>query len=230
MRKPNDLISDASYVYLSQKSDVDSLLQVAGGTYSKVIKKVSDSSSETRQGISLAAVKADDVVIMSRVSGIRLITGTDSKSTKGGDQFSKFGIDLIAGNDDTDLQPLVKGDNLQVYLETLSNTLDELRAVVYDFISSQMKFNAEVGRHDHYDPFSILMGFMSTNGANPLAVNGGKSFISPQASSAFTISALEGVRQQSNIINIMQNRTNNDINAFSKIGAYKILSEKNRTN
>ena len=81
---------------------------------------------------------------MSRVTGIRLITGTDKKSTKGGNQYSKFGIDLIAGNDDTDLQPLVKGDNLQVYLESMSNTLDQLRAVVFDFISSQLKFNAEV--------------------------------------------------------------------------------------
>ena len=69
LRKPNDLISDASYVYLSQKSDVDSLLQVAGGTYSKVIKKKSPIVALKQDSIT-AAVKADtDVVIMSRVSG-----------------------------------------------------------------------------------------------------------------------------------------------------------------
>ena len=60
------------------------------------------------------------------------------------------------------------------------------------FISSQMKFNAEVGRHDHYDPFSILMG-LCLQMELILAVNGGKILFRLQTlCCAFTISTLEG--------------------------------------
>lgn len=231
LTKTNDLVRDASYVYLSQKSDVDSLLGVAGGTYSKVISKVKTSSpTETRQGISLAAMKADDVVIMSRVSGIRLITGTDKKNSRGGEQTSKFGIDLIAGNDDSDLQPLVKGNNLIKYLETLSKSLGETNGVLADFINAQTKFNAAISSHTHYDPFSIFLSFMLSMGANPLQVNGGKNYPSLELMDAGRDALLNNTIQLYGSKVTGQNRVNNDTNAFNNIGAYKILSEKNRTN
>ena len=37
---------------------------------------------------------------------------TAGKNSQGGQVHGRVGIDLIANNDDTDLQPLVKGDNL----------------------------------------------------------------------------------------------------------------------
>mgnify|MGYP003117515312 CR=1 FL=1 len=229
--KPNDLIGDAAYVYLSQKSDVDSLLRVAGGTYSKVISKVKESNStETRQGISVAAIKADDVVLMSRTSGIRLITGTDKTNSRGGEQYSKFGIDLIAGNDDQDLQPLVKGDNLTTYLEVLSKSVGQVAAVLLDFLQSQFKFNAALAQHTHYDPFAILLGFMSTNGTNPLAFSGGRNYVSPEVVNGGRDAMLNNMIQTTGCKAAGQNRINNDTAAFSKLGSYKILSEKNRTN
>lgn len=229
--KPNDLIGDASYVYLSQKADVDNLLRVAGGTYSKAISSIKEFSPlETRQGISLAAIKADDVVLMSRLSGIRLITGTDSQNTHGADISSKFGIDLIAGNDDSDLQPLVKGNNLKKYLEGLSKSLGQLTGVVADFINSQTKFNASLMGHTHYDPFSIFLGFMLSNGANPALVNGGKGYQSQEVVNAGRDSMLNNLIQLFGSKATGQNRINNDTSAFSDIGAWKILSEKNRTN
>ena len=130
VKKPNDLVRDSAYVYISQKADPDELLKVAGGTFSKIV-----GGKQPRKGVSLVALKADDVVIASRVSGIRLITGTDSKNTDNCDMFAKYGIDLIAGNNDKDLQPLVKGDNLVIYLKNLSKALDDLRAVVYTFFN-----------------------------------------------------------------------------------------------
>tara|TARA_Y100000114_G_scaffold104583_1_gene97843 strand:- start:33309 stop:35036 length:1728 start_codon:yes stop_codon:yes gene_type:complete len=229
--KPNDLIGDAAYVYLSQKSDVDNLLRVAGGTYSKVISKIKEfSPTETRQGISVAAVKADDVVLMSRTSGIRLITGTDKTNSRGGEQYSKFGIDLIAGNEDQDLQPLVKGDNLTTYLEGLSKSVGEVSAILLDFLQSQFKFNAALAQHTHYDPFAILIGFMSTNGTNPLALGGGKNYTSPEVVNAGRDAMLNNMIQTTGCKAAGQNRINNDTAAFSKLGSYKILSEKNRTN
>lgn len=229
--KPNDMISDAAYVYLSQKSDVDNLLRVAGGTYSKVISRHKEySPTETRQGISLAAIKADDVTIMSRVSGIRLITGMDDKNSSGGEQFASFGIDLIAGNEDQDLQPLVKGDNLKKYLENLSKSVGQVAAILLDFIQTQFKFNSVLSSHTHYDPFLILLGFMSTNGANPLAFNRGKGYISIKAQDAGRTATLNNIIQISGCKSAGQNRVNNDTSAFSDLGSYKILSEKNRTN
>ena len=223
LRKANDLVRDAAYLYLSQKSDPDALLKVAGGTYTKIT-----GDSQSRVGKSLAALKADDVVIMSRETGIRLITGTDRTNSRGGQQISKFGIDLIAGNDDSDLQPLIKGDNLVKYLQGLSKSVDELRAVVYSFITSQIDMNSVLMNHQHPDPFSIFLGVMG-NG-NPLSLNGGKNYISKEVMDAGAKAILEGAQQQQNAITQMRNRINNDSNAFDDLGTYKIKSEKNRTN
>lgn len=229
--QPNNLISDSAYIYISQKADVDSLYKykVAKGTYSKTVAGLTkEGEVETRQGISLAAIKADDVVIMSRVSGIRLITGTDVKNSKGGDQNSKFGIDLIGGNDDSDLQPLVKGTNLLKYLTFLSDSIDDIRKVLYDFMNSQSKLNAIVAKHTHYDQFGIFLG--TAGPKNPLAINGGKGLPSDELMSAGTTSLMETLRQQANTVNAILNKIGNDTNALTKIGSYKILSEKNRTN
>jgi len=223
LEKPNDLVRDSAYVYISQKADPDELLKIAGGTFSKII-----GGKQPRKTLSLVALKADDVVIASRISGIRLITGTDSKNTSDCDVFSTFGIDLISGNNDKDLQPLVKGDNLVIYLKNLSKALDNLRSILYVFLTSQVGFNAAMASHDHFDPFLILMGSLSTG--NPLQYNKGRGFISPQAIKVGTKGILQGAIQQWNTINQMRNRINNDQNAFEKNGDYRILSERNRTN
>jgi hypothetical protein len=238
---PNNLITDSAYIYISQKADVDSLYKykVARGTYSKVISPLLPKGErETRKGISLASIKADDIVLMSRTSGIRLITGTDKKNSKGGDQNSKFGIDLIAGNDDSDLQPLVKGDNLVKYLTGLSKTVDELRSVFYDFMNSQSKFNNQVANHAHLDPFLIFLGTLGPK--NPFGIDVASMFGTPngraksppsiELQQAGATALLETMRQQSNTVNLIMNQVGNDTNAFNAIGSYNILSTKNRTN
>ena len=40
------------------------------------------------------------------------------------------GIDLIAGNDDTDLQPLVKGNDLATGLKQLADLVDSLNGIL----------------------------------------------------------------------------------------------------
>ena len=223
LRKPNDLVRDAAYLYLSQKADVDSLLKVAGGTYAKTTN-----GPEARMGFSVAAMKADDVVIMARESGIRLITGMDKVNSRGGELTAKFGIDLIAGNNDEDLQPLVKGDNLITYLEGLSKMVNDLRGILYSFITSQIDMNTALTDHSHYDPFSIFLGTLASG--DPTAVNEGKNYFSPEVLQAGTKALLDATQMQANITSWMQNNTNNDTNGLTKMGAYKIVSEKNRTN
>jgi len=220
LRTPNNLKEDAAYVYLSQKSDSKTLLGVTGGTYKKVAGK--------RRPQSLAAIKADDVVLMSRESGIRLITGTNSTNSRGGDIAAHYGIDLIAGNNDRDLQPLVKGYNLLQYLKSLSKVVDNLSSVVYQHITAQGVFNGQMAMHRHYDPFTILLGTMGTG--NPTAVLGGQNLPSQGGMMGGAKVLLEGLQQMQGAISQTFNRINNDFNALEKIGAYSILSEKNRTN
>jgi len=177
-------------LYLSQKSNADDILKVAGGSYAKYAAE--------RTGESVAAMKADGVVIMSRQSGIRLITGTDQRTSAGGKNSGKFGIDLIAGNEDSDLQPLVKGNNLVLYLQGLSKALDNLADVTYDFLTSQLVFNSVMAVHQHYDPFLIFLG--SLGGSGPLSLLGGKNFPSPEAAQQGTKAMLEQLKQHQQVV------------------------------
>lgn len=223
LRKPNDLVRDAAYLYLSQKADVDSLLKVAGGTYAKATN-----GPEARMGFSVAAMKADDVVIMARESGIRLITGMDKVNSRGGELTAKFGIDLIAGNNDEDLQPLVKGDNLITYLEGLSKMVNDLKAILYRFITSQIDMNAALADHTHYDPFSIFLGTLAAG--DPLVINKGHNYMSQKVMKAGAKALLDATQLQKDTVTWARNNTNNDSNGFGDLGGYKIVSEKNRTN
>ena len=233
MRKPKDLVKDAAYLYLSQKCDPDELLKIAGGTYSKVLASSGDSETTVspRQGTSLAVLQADDLVLIGENSGIRLITGRSKVNSQGGDILGKFGIDLIAGNNDEDLQPLVKGENLVQYLQGLSKSLSELRAIVYSHITSQIDLQRTVMNHTHYDPFLIFLGSLAYG--NPLAVNDGKSFQSSELYESGTKALLEFAQQQSNMLSMERNRNANDEAAGLTgmvFGEYPILSERNRTN
>jgi len=215
LTKPNNLVRDSSYLYLSQKSDSDTLLRVAGGTYAKKI-----GGTNPRAGLSLAAIKADDVVIMSRQSGIRLITGTDKTNSSGGELVSKFGIELIAGNDDSDLQPLIKGDNLELYLTNLSEVVSNLRSVVYNAIMSQLELNCELMVHTHWDPFMMFLGAKNPEG-----------LLSPGMLKSTSKAMLSNAQQQANAITgVMLKRINNDFNAFNPVGGYNIKSQRNKTN
>ena len=59
----------------------------------------------------------------------------------------------MAGNNDEDLQPLVKGNNLKQSLEELTNNIERLSGILSTFLASQMDFNATAAIHYHYSPF-----------------------------------------------------------------------------
>lgn len=219
LRTPNNLKKDAAYVYISQKADPDSLLGVVGGTYGK--------KAGPRKGVSLATLKADDVVINARQSGIRLVTGTDTSNSKGGRLMTQFGIDLIAGNDDSDLQSMVKGENLVKYLKALSKAVDNLQSTLYKHIQSQLEFNSKLATHTHYDPFLILLGTMGFG--NPLGVMEGKNLPSPEVTAGGTKVLIDDLQNMQSAISQAFNRINNDFNGLEKVGAYNILSPLNRT-
>ena len=98
---------DSARIYMSSTTNVD-------GNFAIASRKTPTSFAS-----SAIAIKADDVRIISR-NCLKLVTGTDSYSSK-----SKLieelvgGIFLIAGNDDTEMHPLVLGDNLVKCLKAI---------------------------------------------------------------------------------------------------------------
>ena len=131
---------DAARIYMSQKSDIDKYFDLSDGTVGNAI---------TKSGI---AIKADGVRIIGR-EGIKLVTNTDMKNSQGGDIKSIVGIDLIAGNDDSDIQPLPKGENLAEALDRIVEHIDKLNGIVDSMLMAQFEMNEAVSTHYHTSPF-----------------------------------------------------------------------------
>ncbi len=135
-----DFIRDAARIYLSQKTDIDENFNLSNGSMANSI---------ARSGI---GIKADAVRIIAR-EGIKLITRTDAQNSASGEVKSVHGIDLIAGNDDKELEPMVKGKKLTASLEKLVKHTSKLNSIVAHFLRKQMEFNDAIATHFHYSPF-----------------------------------------------------------------------------
>jgi hypothetical protein len=132
---------DAARIYVSAKSDIDENFQLADGKIGNV------------KGKSAIGIKADGIRIIGR-EGVKIITkGGDTKNSRGCRMSSVAGIDLIAGNDDIDLQPLVKGKDLANGLKQLADLMNALNGILVGFMNSQMAFNRAIMKHHHYSPF-----------------------------------------------------------------------------
>lgn len=136
---PN-FFTDAARIYISHKTDVDDNFKIVPGKAGKL------------QAKSAIGIKADGVRIVARES-IKLVTGTDTKNSQGGQVDATFGVEIIANNDDRGLQPMVKGENLSMALEKMVFHIEKLSGIVSAFLSSQMKFNGAAGNHFHISPF-----------------------------------------------------------------------------
>lgn len=134
---------DSARIYISQKTDVDKNFGLVDGG-------VGNSKAK-----SAVALKADAVRLIAR-EGIKLVTGTDIKNSQGGEVKSVVGIDLIAGNIDQDLQPMVKGDNISEALNRMVHHMDKLNGIVDTFLMTQMEFNEALTHHYHYSPFFAI--------------------------------------------------------------------------
>jgi hypothetical protein len=131
---------DAARIYISQKSDIDKYFDLADGIVGDAV---------TKSGI---ALKADGVRIIGR-EGIKLVTKTDLKNSQGSEIRNITGIDLIAGNDDEDMQPLTKGTNLVDALTALVEHIDNLNGIVDSLLMAQNELNDAVTTHYHTSPY-----------------------------------------------------------------------------
>ena len=117
---------DSSRIYITQKAkDIDS------AEYFNLAKGKVGSPTFA----SAIAMKSDSIRIIGR-QGIKLVTSTDIYQGSVGMNVDGVtqGIDIIAGNNDRDLQPMVKGDSLvQVIDETVDLIGDLNASVTYNF-------------------------------------------------------------------------------------------------
>jgi len=160
---------DASKVYISQKTDVDVNFRLADGTVGN------------SKGKAAIAIKSDAVRIMAR-EGIKMVTGVDRINSRGAELMSVGGIDLIAGNNDKGLEPLVKGHTLKKALTELSDRINELNGVVDSFLTYQLQYNAALMKHTHPDAVNIALGMLG--GSGPESLTGGNTLQSPAVLSA----------------------------------------------
>ena len=133
---PPNPFTDAAKIYMSQKTDIDDDFGIALG-------KVKNSVGKS--GI---AVKADAVRLIAR-DGIKLVTGTDFQNSLGGAADLKLGVDIIANNDDTNLQQMVRGDNMRLALGEIIDVIDQTLEIMASILEAQMNFNTQMGSHIH---------------------------------------------------------------------------------
>ena len=133
--------NDAARIYISQKTDLDINFNVEPSPWD-------GKSKLNSRSVSGIGIKADAVRIIGDM-GIKLVTRTSAKNSKGG-SIAQNGIELIANNDDTDLQPMVKGQTLVDAFAGLEANLNQLSALVLNFLKSQASFNASLASHIHF--------------------------------------------------------------------------------
>jgi len=127
---------DAARIYISQRTDIDDNFHLTPGRVG---------SPKTRSGI---AIKADGVRIIAR-DGIKLVTGTDTYNSQGVKVNIRSGIDLIAGNEDTTLQPLVKGENMVKAMAAQTDLVMQLNGLCLTLVKSYIQLLLNLAVHVH---------------------------------------------------------------------------------
>jgi hypothetical protein len=119
---------DSAKIYITQRAkDIDSkeYFSLARGNVGYLTNR------------SAIAIKADSVRIIGR-EGIKIVTSSDTRSGGSGQYIGENiqGVDIIAGNNDSDLQPMVKGDDLAEVLDSLLELIKD----VHSSVAFQLEF------------------------------------------------------------------------------------------
>lgn len=151
----NDFVADAARIYISERTRIDENFGIAVG------------KAGSTPGLSAIGIKADQVRLMAR-EGIKLITRPDERNSKDGNADVVMGIDLIAGNDDSDLQPLVKGKNLEKLLLYMTQDTSNLASMIHSLTISVIALESMLAAHTHTNAAgptlpSIELGVFTAN-------------------------------------------------------------------
>ena len=168
-------VCDASRIYLSQKTDMDHNFSLVSGRIGKPI---------ARSGIVL---KSDGVRIIARDSGIKLVTHTRQLMNSQGGKSAKApsGIDIIAGNDDTNLQPMVLGDNLVAMLREHNEAINNIVGTITSIIENLAKIDVALATHFHPQAFPAGVPNLPSPALAPVCVESLVKLISLDTFSAY---------------------------------------------
>lgn len=199
-----DFKKDAARIHISQKTDIDKNFQIVDGNVG---------ASVARSGI---GIKADSVRVIAR-EGIKLVTQQEHGNSLGGTLLATKGIDLIAGNDDSDLQPMAKGTYLKEFLESLYSDVIALTGMVNSLSTKQVALDAALAAHTHVvigTPLTGLTAIPSVELAIAASADAASQIAQDFPSHAFQV----------------VNTTTTKIDYLTPGGAKYILSKYNHTN
>ena len=193
--------SDAARIYVSEFTDLDKAAD---------LPVASNQPFENRSGI---VAIADNVALKGRL-GVKITTSPHGDhNSKGGQISSGSGIELIANSDDTDVQPIVKGDNLISALNSIYDRMNELADAIADLSSEQTKLMTALAAHTHVGN----LGAPTTPSIDLLPT------IIPSTIKVVTVGS----------INTLKNKLNtlmDEINYSYSLGSEYVNSDFNRTN
>lgn len=133
-------VVDAARIYMSQKTDIDINFGLAKGYMG---------NKNTQSGI---GIKADAVRIISRSGGIKMVTHTPRETNSQGakNNTESPGVEIIAGNDDENLQPMVLGENLRELLILMLNMIGEINGTLSSITTDLQNLNGALSNHNHF--------------------------------------------------------------------------------
>jgi hypothetical protein len=146
---------DAARIYISQRCDIDTAFNLITPNETSEKHWSGHGQSRTRgwsdigypENQSAIGIKADSIRVIG-ANGIKLITRQHNQDSRGGTAaFS--GIELVAGNDESELQYMVKGENLSDALSKLEERVAAVSAFVFEFLAAQIKVNGRLAMHSH---------------------------------------------------------------------------------
>lgn len=136
-------VCDAARIYVSQKTDIDSNFSLADGAIGN------------SRAISAIGLKADAIRIISRGSGIKLVTHSPQLMNSQGATSNRLapGVDIIAGNNHDNLQPMVLGHNLRDLLREHHQAISDLAGVIASIVENISKLDIALVSHTHPQSF-----------------------------------------------------------------------------
>lgn len=134
--------ADAAKIYISQKTDIDKNFFLANGRSGESIAR------------SAIALKADDIRIIGR-NTIKIVSNCDANLSNGEPAYSTLGVQIIANNNDSTLEPMPKGLRLNEAFEKLCGIMYQMLSTVTHFMNIQRDYNYLVSQHTHYENFMV---------------------------------------------------------------------------
>jgi hypothetical protein len=201
----DNFMYDAARIYISETTDLEDNFSMPEGDNIR---------QKARSGIGAQA----DVIAFKGKSGIKLTTGQyGERNSKGGKIRSGSGIELIAGTNVENLQPMVLGDNMEKAMKTVMKRIDLISDIIMDLAQVQNNTLTQIITHTH--PIAV----------NPLT--GPTAVPSPLLLTTLSLNFSDNVIK--GIMNATTNKINllfDEVNYLSSLGKNYINSDLNRTN